>query len=242
MALANNRLTTLSAGFWAALPLDYLLRITGRSDLQTGEAPKMPAPEPDHPLAHPLLIRALRLNALTVAYAPLWEELSDPTWPGYEDWANTEWPNLKPLTGHLKPTWEYNTPLRTEYERRAALVELDALVSVWLGITADQLVAIYKSRYPVLSDYESAMYFDANGRKIAANHNTYGHGQTKQDYLDLLAHLENPATTPPPNGYTAPFYKADREAEMRAAHAHFQARLDKEITAGRWTPPGSHEA
>jgi hypothetical protein len=109
--------------------------------------------------------------------------------------------------------------LRTEYERRAALVGLDALVSVWLGITADQLVAIYKSRYPVLSDYESEMYFDAMGRKIAANHNTYGFGQTKQDYIDLLAHLENPETTPPPAGYTAPFYKADREAEMRAAHA-----------------------
>lgn len=24
---------------------------------------------------------------------------------------------------------------------------------------------------------------------------------------------------------------------MRAAHAHFSARLDAEIAAGRWTPP-----
>ncbi|MFD0456087.1 hypothetical protein ACFQ2H_09085 [Streptomyces violaceoruber] len=46
-------------------------------------------------------------------------------------------------------------------------------------------------------DYESATYFDANGRKIAADFNTYGHGQTKQDYLDLLAHLEDPERTPP---------------------------------------------
>jgi hypothetical protein len=236
MALADNRMTALNAGFWAALPLDYLLRITGRSDLQTGEAPKLPAPAPDHPLAEPLLVRTLRLNALTLAYAPLWEELFHPAWPGYEDWANSHWPRLKPLAGHLNSSWDYGTPLRTEYERRAALVELDALVSVWLGITADQLVSIYRSRYPVLSDYESAMYFDAKGRKIAANHNTYGRGQSKQDYIELLAHLENPETTPPPAGYTAPFYKADREAEMRAAHAHFQARLDKEITAGRWTP------
>ncbi|MDX3126481.1 DNA methyltransferase, partial [Streptomyces scabiei] len=44
MALPDNRLTALNAGFWAALPLDYLLRITGRSDLQTSEARKMPAP------------------------------------------------------------------------------------------------------------------------------------------------------------------------------------------------------
>jgi hypothetical protein len=242
MALANNALTALNAGFWASLPLDYLLRITGRANLMTGESKKMPAPQPDHPLAQPLLLRTLRLNALTRTYAPLWKELFHPTWPGYEDWAIPRWPHLKPLANHLKPTWDYETPLRTEYERRAALVEIDALVSVWLGISADQLVAIYKSRYPVLSDYESATYFDANGRKIAANHNAYGHGQSKQDYLELLAHLENPETTAPPAGYTAPFYKADREAEMRAAHAHFQARLDQEIAAGRWTPPGSREA
>ncbi|MEU3665884.1 class I SAM-dependent DNA methyltransferase [Streptomyces virginiae] len=237
MALGNNRLTALNAGFWAALPLDYLLRITSRSHLQVTEANQMPAPEPTHPLASALLLRALRLNALTTHYAPLWAELFDPCWAGYEDWANPGWPRLKPLAAGLKPTWEYTTPLRTEHERRAALVELDALVAVWLGITADQLAAIFKSRYPQLYDYESASYFDANGRKIAADFNTYGYGQTKQDYLDLLAHLEEPATTPPPVGYTAPFYKADREAEMRAAHAHFQARLDAEIAAGRWAPP-----
>lgn len=237
MALESNRATALTSGFWASLPLDYLLRVVGRAHVQIGDAPKLPAPDPDHPLTHPLLLRTLRLNALTSAYAPLWEELFHPSWSGYEDWANPDWPNLEPLAGQLQPSWEYKTPLRTEYERRAALVELDALVSVWLGITADQLVAVYKSRYPVLSDYESEMYFDAKGRKIAANHNTYGHGQSKQDYIDLLAHLENPAATPPPAGYAAPFYKADRETEMRAAHAHFQARLDKEIAAGRWTPP-----
>ncbi|MBP5894065.1 class I SAM-dependent DNA methyltransferase [Streptomyces scabiei] len=237
MALPDNRLTALNAGFWAALPLDYLLRITGRSDLQTSEARKMPAPDPKHPLAPALLLRTLRLNALTTHYTPLWTELFDPRWAGYEDWANPNWPYLKPLAAGLKPTWEYGTPLRTEHERRAALVELDALVAVWLGITADQLAAIFKSRYPQLYAYESATYFDANGRKIAGDFNTYGHGQTKQDYLDLLAHLEDPERTPPPEGYQAPFYKADREAEMRAAHAHFQARLDAEIAAGRWTPP-----
>ncbi|MGW0773974.1 class I SAM-dependent DNA methyltransferase [Streptomyces sp. NPDC002835] len=237
MALADNRLTTLNAGFWASLPLDYVLRITGRSNLQVAEAVKMPAPNPKHPLAAALLLRTLRLNALTTHYAPLWSELFDPRWAGYEDWANPHWPHLRPLAAGLKPTWEYATPLRTEHERRAALVELDALVAVWLGITAEQLVAIFKSRYPQLYDYESVSYFDANGRKIAGDFNTYGHGQTKQDYLDLLAHLESPETTSPPRGYTAPFYKADRETEMRAAHAHFQARLDAEIAAGRWSPP-----
>ncbi|MFC9239036.1 Eco57I restriction-modification methylase domain-containing protein [Streptomyces decoyicus] len=241
MALKSNRLTALNAGFWAALPLDYLLRITSRSHLQVAEAHQMPAPDPKHPLAPALLLRTLRLNALTTHYAPLWTELFDPRWAGYEDWANPNWPHLKPLAVDLRPTWEFNTPLRTEHERRAALVELDALVSVWLGITADQLAAIFKSRYPQLYDYESATWFDANGRKVAADFNTYGHGQTKQDYVDLMAHLEDPEHTPPPEGYQGPFYKADREAEMRAAHAHFQARLDAEIAAGALDSARSRE-
>ncbi|MEV6050832.1 class I SAM-dependent DNA methyltransferase [Streptomyces sp. NPDC052107] len=242
MALPNNQLTVLNAGFWASLPLDYFLRITGRTDLRIAEAYKMPAASADHPLSAPLLLRTLRLNCMTSAYANLWNEMFHPTWPSYEDWANPLWPGLTPLASDIGPSWTHTTPLRTEHERRAAIVEIDALVSVWLGITADQLAAIYKSRYAVLHDRETEMYFDGSGRRLAADPYAYGYGQTKQDYLDLLAHLESPETTPPPAGYTAPFYKADREAEMRAAHAHFQARLDKEIAAGRWTPAGNREA
>ncbi|MGW0491342.1 hypothetical protein [Streptomyces olivaceus] len=148
------------------------------------------------------------------------------------DWSLPGASHRRPQTNlgvHHPSPHRARTPCRPRRTRR--------LVAVWLGITADQLAAIFKSRYPQLYDYESATYSDANGRKIAADFNMYGHGQTKRDYLDLLAHLEDPERTPPPEGYQAPFYKADREAEMRAAHTHFQARLDAEIAAGRWTPP-----
>ncbi|KUF20415.1 hypothetical protein [Streptomyces silvensis] len=225
MALSDNRETALSAGFWSSLPIDYLLRITGRSDLRVAEAQRMPYPDPRHPLAGPLLLRALRLNCLTDSYAPLWTELYDRTWPGYEDWA-VKWPGIAPLAGHLTLDWSVATPLRTEYERRAALVEIDALVAAWLGVTADQLVALCKGRYPILTDYEAVTWFDASGRKLAGNHHTYGFGQTKQDYEHFLAYQKGERPEPP-EGYTAPFYKAEREEEMRAAHAVFTERLRK---------------
>ncbi|MEW2074543.1 class I SAM-dependent DNA methyltransferase [Streptomyces sp. NPDC013433] len=240
MSCENDKLTVLTSGFWSSLPMDYALRISGKGNFDVTDALSFPAPTESHPLADALLLRTLRLNCLTDSYTPLWEKLYRMTWPGYEDWA-TPWPRLSPLSSQLSSTWTTETPLRTEYERRAALVELDALVSVWLGITAEELIALYRSRFPQLVDYESKMWFDAKGRRIAENFNAYGNSQTKQNYLDLLAHLEAPETTPPPAGYAVPFYKADREAEMRAAHAQFQSRLDKEIAAGRWTPPGSRE-
>jgi hypothetical protein len=164
----------------------------------------------------------LRLNSLTVAYADLWSEVYEDNWRD-ETWA-AAWPNMAPL-GNVGPTWQRPTPLRTEYERRAALVEIDALVAVWLGITEEQLEAIYPARYPVLGDYEDVTWFDATGRKIAGNWNTFGTGQTKEHWEQLQAYNEDRDKNPPPNGYTPPFYKADRIAEYRQAHAAFSARL-----------------
>lgn len=237
MALGDNRTSALNAGFWASLPLDYLLRITGRSDLQVAEAHKMPYADPSHPLSGLLLLRTLRLNCLTDAYAPLWTELYDMTWPGYEDWA-VAWPDLAPLAGGLQRTWVYDTPLRTEYERRAALVEIDALVAVWLGMSADELIAIHKARYAILADRESRMWFDARGRQLAQDPYAHGRGQTKEHYEHFLAY-QNKERSEPPEGYTAPFYKANREEEMREAHAYFSARLQEAIDQGKWTPPSS---
>jgi hypothetical protein len=222
LALPDNQGTVLTAGFWTGLPLDYFLRITGTTDLVTVNTRRLPAPSFDHPLAAPLLLRTLRLNCLTTAYADLWSEL-------YADaWRDERWTVAWPSIGHLSdvgPAWERTTPLRTEYERRAALVEIDALVAVWLGITEEQLEAIYPARYPVLGDYEDVTWFDVTGRKIAGNWNTFGTGQTKEHWEQFVAYLEDPAQNSPPDGYTPPFYKADRIAEYRQAHAAFTERM-----------------
>jgi hypothetical protein len=222
MAAESNRETVLAAGLWSSLPFDYLVRVTGKTNLHNSDARLMPMPSLDHPLTTPLLLRTLRLNCLTTAYADLWSELYDNAWRD-ETWT-VAWPNIAPL-GDVTPTWQRSTPLRTEYERRAALVEIDALVAVWLGITEGQVEAIYPARYPVLGDYEDVTWFDAVGRKLAGNWNAFGTGQTKEHWEQFQAHNEPGSTTPVPDGYTAPFYKADRIAEYRQAHAAFSARM-----------------
>jgi len=40
----------------------------------------------------------------------------------------------------------------------------------------------------------------------------------------------------PSEDYAEPFCEADREPEMRAAHAHFTERLHKAIDKGEWVP------
>jgi hypothetical protein len=104
-------------------------------------------------------------------------------------------------------------------------VELDVLAAIMLDMSVDELVALYKSRFPQLVDYESEMWFDRNGRKLAANFNQWGRGQTKEHWQQLEEYLENAATSSPPHGYEPPFYKADRIAEYRQAHAAFSERV-----------------
>ncbi|MGC4796244.1 class I SAM-dependent DNA methyltransferase [Micromonospora saelicesensis] len=233
MALATNRETALHAAFWASLPLDYLLRITGRGHLDVNNAGLMPAPESDHPLAPAALVRVLRLNCLTRAYAPLWRELYQDQWRNEEAWA-LDWPALPEAhrLGDVDREWSRRTPLRTERARRSALVELDALVAVWLDIEAEELIAMYRARFPVLNEYESSMWFDSAGRRITRDYYARGVNQPNEAHMQLMRYLDDSADNPMPEGYTAPFYKADREDEYRKAHAVFSERLQKAIEAG----------
>ncbi|WP_037856841.1 DNA methyltransferase [Streptomyces sp. NRRL S-31] len=226
LTLANASETVLAAGFMAALPLDYYLRATGRGDLRIGEAKTLPAPTPGHPLTPALLLRTLRLNCQTNAYARLWEELYDPAWQ-QDTWAaGKAWPkDTPPLTQGIGPTWTRDTPLRTEFSRRAALIEIDALVAVWLGISAEELVAMYDARFPVLQQYEENMWFDATGRRIAKAHQQHGYGQPKDAWKQLSSAEGFPEEYKVPDGYTDPLYRAHRKAEMRAAHDEFSRRL-----------------
>lgn len=236
----ESRQTVLTAGLWAGLPIDYYLRITAATDLDAGKARRMPAPDPDHPLASALLLRTLRLNCLTKAYAKLWAELYDPTWPDTEQWA-CNWPGLPPLAD-ITPEWRRDTPLRTERARRSALVEIDALVAVLLKMDANALIAAYKGRFPVLQKYEVVTFFDAEGWKIAGDARTRGQqqGSVKESWQQLQKYQEaiknNDDSVPPPDGYTPPFYEAHREDEMREAHAIFQAQVDAATERGEWDP------
>ncbi|MBT8226240.1 MAG: class I SAM-dependent DNA methyltransferase [Dactylosporangium sp.] len=234
MHVGGNRETVLHAAFWASLPLDYLLRITGRGHLDVNAAVTMPAPDLEHPLADAAILRVLRLNCLTNAYAQLWQELHTSQWSECETWA-VDWDSLPEARalGDVDNEWSNHIPLRSERARRSALVELDALVAVWLGITEKNLLSMYRARFAVLNEYEAAMWFDASGRRITRDYYARGVNQTNDAYAQLMAYLNE--SGPLPEGYRPPFYKADRENEYRQAHAVFSKRLQDAIDAG-WQP------
>lgn len=110
------------------------------------------------------------------------------------------------------------------------------MVAVWLGMDADALIAAYRGRFPVLQKYEAVTWFDADGSKLAGNARTIGQRQSKETWAQFEAYRAASDSAPVPEGYKAPFYKADRESEMREAHAVFQARLNAAVARGEWDP------
>lgn len=230
--LSDVRKTALVAGLWASLPFDYLVKVSGKSDVQAELVDRFPAPV-DHPAAQQLLLRTLRLNCLTRDYAELWDALYEKEFAN-DSWATPFGPLLDPL-GVTAHKWTMQTPLRTDFERRAALVEIDALSALMLGLTAEHLALMFRAQFPVLRKYEYEMYFDRNGRKIAKDHHAQGGHQQKDDYKLLQAWmngedcgdlLERYTPFAPDDDHDEPwFYKPDREAEMRAAYADFEQRL-----------------
>ncbi len=237
MSLTDNSLTTGLVGLWSSLPFDYLMKVSGKPDVQVELIQRFPAFDPDHPLAPELLLRTLRLNALTEDYAPLWAELFAPAWTS-DGWTN---PDLtRSSLNHIGPVWTMDTPLRRDQDRWQALVEIDALAAVMLGLDAEQLCAMYRSQFAVLRKYEYRMVFDAEGRKIAANHQTAGYrqaelqdqakaGDRSKEWKKLWnmyeAYTDDPASVDWGGHFRSPFVPADREAAMTRAHQEFTRRL-----------------
>ena len=211
--------TVLASAMLSTLVSDYLVKLSGSASIYVSALTKTPIAV-DHSLQPELLLRTARLNCLTADYVPLWDELFDPAWQS-DAWAAAD--NGRMKLGDVGPEWSMATPLRTDFDRRLALVELDALAAVMLGLTAEQLCAMYRAQFAVLRKYEYEMWFDANGRKIARDHHAYGQVQEKGDWEALQASLEQGGVDF--GKYKAPFYKADREAEMTRAFEVFTERL-----------------
>ncbi len=175
-----------------------------------------------HGLQTELQMRVLRLNCVTDAYAELWREAFDPAFVA-DSWAGGRPRENRSALGEVSPEWTASTPLRIAEDRRQALVEIDALVALMLGVTADELCTVYRTQFAVLYGYDHRSYvYDINGRLVPTE--VLQVWRRKGDGLSVE---ERTTTNQAGNTYTyeLPFRLLDREADMRQAYAHFERIL-----------------
>jgi hypothetical protein len=209
------------SGFLSSLIADFAVRAAPKSGIYLPTINRLPVVL-GHPLQSALVMRTLRLNCVTEAYADLWCDMYRQAFAG-DQWAGGRARDNRSDFGAITQEWTASTPLRIAEDRRQALVEIDALVALILGVTADQLCTIYRTQFPVLYGYDHKDYgYDANGRLVPNEVLRVWRAKG-----DRLTGAERTATNQAGRTYIyeLPFRLLDREADMRQAYTEFERRL-----------------
>ena len=233
----DEKLLSSIEGEMSSIVFDTFVKIIGKTDLYFSNI-----------LTFPLIVnscislRALMLNCLTNHYSELWK-ISWLNAYNTETWSKSD-PRLdNKRFSTLTDEWTWNTPLRTDYERRQALVEIDVLTAMALGMTLEQLKTIYRIQFPVLQQYEADTWYDANGRIVfTTNRSLVGVGFDRKEWEGNVKGAEagqkfyrTITDDTMPGGpvertieYVAPFDKCDREQDYETAWKFFEEKYGKE--------------
>jgi hypothetical protein len=208
-----------------SIPVDFFVKSTGMGHVNITLASQLPLC-PEGPIRDALILRALRLNCLTTHYAPLWQELYTPAFN--RDASTSDDPRAGTYTD-LTPTWQRHVALRTPFARRQALVEIDALAALALGMTLDELLLIYRVQFPVLQQYERETFYDRRGKIVfTVNKGLNGVGLDRKQWTEVMGAKAGdrlPAWAKDAQGaFEAPFDCPDREGDMGRAYRTLAVR------------------
>lgn len=231
------------AALCSSLALDFYMKLIGGSDLYGSHIKTFPI-HVNKKYQPAMYSRTLLLNCLTVHYADLWQSCWRPEY-AQEEWSLSD-PRLKPFTG-LTEEWTWDTPLRNYFERRQALVEIDVLAAMALGLSLKDLELIYTIQFPVLQQNENDTWYDAKGNIVfTCSKGLNGVGCERKEWESIRGNLSEDSMTyegteatyihtiDPKKSemyggeqvtYYAPYTKCDRIADYRRAWAFFENRL-----------------
>lgn len=231
----NRNLLVYMAGYYASLPFDYFVKAIGKGHINYSTITLFPIIETAY--SELIGLRALLMNAVTSHYDDLWNHCWNNSYR-FDSWSKSD-SRLRPERfTSLTPEWTWHTPLRTDYERHQALVEIDVLTSMALGMTLDQLKTIYRIQFPVLQSYEIDTWYDQNGRIVFTNNRSLTNvGFSRPEWNEIKDAKSGTFTRiitddTMPGGpiertieYVAPFDRCDREQDYETAWAFFEERF-----------------
>lgn len=238
-------------GMCASLPYDFYMKAIGSSSIIPSRLASFPLGISDK-FKPALFSRTLLLNCLTKHYADLWEEMWKKEYK-QESWSIED--NRLKSFASLTEQWQWGTPLRNYFERRQALVEIDVIAAMALGLSLQDLEMIYTIQFPVLQQNENDTWYDAEGkivftcskgltgvgldRKRNVKTGMLGWEDIRGEQIDentyagtspTHTHTIDPAKSELYGGqqqtFVAPYTRCDRIADYRTAWAHFEKNFN----------------
>lgn len=232
----------LVAGLMASLPYDFFVRIIKKSDARFDTLSKLPilmgCKQEDA-----ITIRSLRLNCLSHWFADVWRDCY-PKASSLDDWSKRDARLECNSFSRLNETWDSAHILKDDYSRYQAMVELDVLVALGLGMTFGQLISIYRIQYPVMQQYEVDTWYDASGQIVFTNNRGLsGVGFDRKTWENELKgapagkkFYRTITDDTMPGGpvertieYVAPFDRCDREKDYETAWKFFEEKYAKSV-------------
>ena len=227
----DMRNLTSTFGAWMSVPYDWFVKSTGKVNLNDEVVRLLPVLAANHLIGS----RTLLLNCLNRDYAELWREAWDDAYLA-DGWLSSD-PCLTDWKGHLASgnEWRWETPLRTQLDRRQALVELDVIVTKALGLSLDDLLLMYRVSFPTMRKYDADTFYDQNGRCVfsAKSGESYLSRQEWESIKDMkegefkktiTETVFSDTPTERTITYKAPFFKKDRETDYKEAWEMLEKR------------------
>lgn len=225
VAFNNNHDLLVLAGGVSSIPYDFFVKMLGKTNLYEDVIGLFPII--NSKLRKEIEIRALMLNCLNKSYAALWQECFDSDYT-YIGWLRENVALDQKRFDNLSKKWNYESPLRSDYERREALIELDVLVAYSLGMTCEQLQMIYKLQFPVAQQYDENTWYDQEGNIVfTVNRGLSNVGISRNEWeqicsksegqyeFEMTADFLSNDTKIHKTKYKAPFFKGNRMDEYK---------------------------
>lgn len=215
--MADYKEMVLTLAVFSSIPIDYLLKATAKANFQINTIKTIPCIETTSIYANDLCERVLRLNAISSDYSDLWRCV-------------------------LHCEWSRDMVLLSDYDRRKALLEIDVIVSMAMGLSLEELIEMYQLQFHILQNQEQNTWYDANGRIAFTNNrsltgvgfdrsewedNIKGAPAGKKFYRTIMDDTIPGGPVERTIEYVAPFVRCDREKDYETAWKFFEEKYGK---------------